>query len=52
MNLVTRIEMKVREDGADILSYTFSNLSEASEMLAFLKDFLPEATFVIQPLRH
>lgn len=47
-----RVEMKVRENGADILCYTFGDLTEASEMLTFLKDFLPEATFVIQPLRH
>lgn len=44
--------MKVRDADGEMLSYTFRTMAEASEMLHFLKDFLPEATFVIQPLRH
>ena len=46
------VEMKVRDGEAELLCYTFKSLLEASEMLHFLKDFLPGATFVIQPLRH
>ena len=46
------VEVRVRDSGDEILAYTFNTLGEASEMLNFLKDFLPDATFVIQPLRH
>ncbi|MEO9824897.1 MAG: hypothetical protein ABJF50_10835 [Paracoccaceae bacterium] len=46
------VQMRVEDAGEVELEYTFSSLSEASEMLAFLKDFFPSATFLIQPLRH
>lgn len=46
------VQMRV-EDGDDtVLEYTFATLREASEMLSFLKDFFPSATFLIQPVRH
>lgn len=44
--------MKVREGEEEILSYTFKTVSDASEMLHFLKDFLSDATLVIQPLLY
>ncbi|MFT7311220.1 MAG: hypothetical protein ACI853_001717 [Paracoccaceae bacterium] len=47
-----RVEMKVHDGGENILAYTFGSLAEAASMRAYLKDFFPQATFVIQPLRH
>lgn len=47
-----RVEMRVEEDGEEILRYSFRTLREASEMFAFLLEFFPEGTFLIQPLRH
>lgn len=52
MQMDRMIEMRVQDAGEDVLTYTFKTLSEASEMLSFLKDFFPQARFVIQPLRH
>lgn len=46
------VELKVREDGADTLVYTFKTVSEAGEMINFLTDFFPAATFIVQPLTH
>lgn len=46
------IEMSVEQDGEKILHYTFGSIVEASEMLAFLRDFFPDSTFTIQPVRH
>lgn len=46
------VEMKVEDGGEAILHYVFPNISDASEMLAFLKEFFPGGTFIIQPVRH
>lgn len=46
------VELRVREEGEDILVYTFRSLVEAAEMISFLSDFLPRAQFVVQPCRH
>lgn len=46
------VQMRVQDAGETVLEYTFGSLSEASEMLSFLKDFFPAATFLIQPVRH
>lgn len=46
------VEMFVQDGGEDVLYYSFSSIAEASEMLAFLKEFFPSGTFLIQPLRH
>ncbi|MEM1428662.1 MAG: hypothetical protein AAGG09_04315 [Pseudomonadota bacterium] len=47
------VELRVEEEnGQALLVYALRSLGEASEMILFLKDFLPEARFVIQPLRH
>ncbi|MEO0698003.1 MAG: hypothetical protein AAFY84_18135 [Pseudomonadota bacterium] len=46
------VEMHVEEFGETVLEYKFGSLTEASEMLVFLKDFFPSATFLIQPVRH
>ena len=50
--MAIRVELIVRDAGADLLRYNFGSLADASEMLVFLKDFFSEATFIIQPLRH
>ena len=52
MSTTSMIEMNVFDEGENILHYQFGTILEASEMLVFLKDFLPEASFVIRPLRH
>lgn len=46
------VEMRVEDGGEEILHYTFKSLKEASDMLAFLREFFPDGTFLIQPLRH
>ena len=46
------VELHVEEFGECVLEYKFRSLAEASEMLAYLKDFFPSATFLIQPVRH
>ncbi len=46
------LRVRVRERGADQLVYTFRSIAEASEMMAFLKDFFPAATFELAPVRH
>lgn len=46
------VEMRVQEAGERLLEYKFHSIAEAAEMFAFLKDFFPAATFLIQPLRH
>lgn len=46
------VEMRVRDAGEEILVYTFKEPKEAAEMIEFLSDFLPEAEFLVQPLRH
>ena len=46
------IEMKVEDAGKEILCYCFKSVKEASDMFVFLRDFFPDGTFIIQPLRH
>lgn len=46
------IELRVAEDGREILIYKFREIAAAVEMMDFLSGFLPEARFVIQPLPH
>lgn len=46
------IELRVASEGQDVLVYTFRHAAEAAEMMKFLSDFLPEARFLIQPVRH
>ena len=46
------VEVIVREAEEEILHYSFKSIAEASEMLAFLQEFFPSGTFLIQPLRH
>lgn len=46
------IELQVEEFGQTLLEYKFNSVTEASEMLSFLKDFFPLATYLIQPVRH
>lgn len=46
------IQLLVEQDGRTELSYALKDLEAAGEMLSFLRDFFPGATFVIQPLPH
>ena len=46
------VELRVQDAGEDILVYALPGLDEASEMFNFLREFFPEAKFIIQPLRH
>jgi hypothetical protein len=46
------IELRVAEDGTEILIYKFREIAAAVEMMDFLSGFLPAARFVIQPVPH
>jgi len=46
------VELRVEDDGQTVLVYALRSVREASDMMLFLRDFLPEATFIVQPLRH
>lgn len=52
MKMMQHVELRVEDQGELILTYTFTDLRAASEMFAYLKDFFPDGTFIIQPLRH
>ena len=47
-----QVELRVSDEGKEILVYTFESAGEAAEMIHFLTDFLPAAQFVLQPMRH
>ena len=46
------VELRVDQDGETILIYAFKAVSEAAEMFVFLREFFPDARFVVQPLMH
>jgi hypothetical protein len=46
------VELRVAEEGREVLIYTFGKVAEAAEMMNFLSEFLPDARFLIQPVRH
>lgn len=46
------VELRVQENGEDVLVYAFRAIDEAAEMFDFLRDFFPGAKFIIQPLMH
>jgi hypothetical protein len=46
------VELRVADDGREVLVYNFRGTAEAAEMMRFLAEFLPEARFLIQPVRH
>lgn len=46
------IQLLVEQDGRTELSYACRDLAAAGEMFAYLREFFPGATFVIQPLAH
>jgi hypothetical protein len=46
------VELRVAEEGQEILIYRFGKIVDAAEMMRFLAEFLPDARFVIQPLPH
>lgn len=50
--MVQNVELRVRENGTDILVYRFQNATEAAEMIHFLDGMLPDVSFVVQPLTH
>jgi hypothetical protein len=47
-----RVELRVREEGQDILIYNFKTATDAAEMVHFLSDMMPGASFLVQPIRH
>ncbi len=46
------VELRVRDEGEEILVYTFRAIADAAEMIHFLSGFLPRAQFVLQPAPH
>lgn len=46
------LELRVHERGVDQLVYTFRSVQDASEMAAFLREFFPDAEFILMPARH
>ncbi len=46
------VELRIEDQGEDLLVYTFRAIDEAAEMFEFLREFFPSARFVIQPLTH
>lgn len=46
------VELRVADEGREVLVYSFGKISEAVDMMSFLADFLPQACFLIQPVRH
>ncbi|MBF9029966.1 hypothetical protein HKCCE3408_06140 [Rhodobacterales bacterium HKCCE3408] len=50
--MTNAVELRVSEGAEDILVYTFRSAREAGDMIGFLTEFLPEAKFLVQPLRH
>ena len=52
MMSVKRVELRVFDEGKEQLSYIFDSISEAAEMIDFLRDFFPSGRFVLQPPLH
>lgn len=50
--MVGFVELRVRENGKDVLVYTFKSTAAAAEMVHFLSDMMPGASYLVQPLRH
>lgn len=46
------VRLTVRENGEDLLIYTFASLCEAARIHAFVREFFPRADFVLEPLAH
>lgn len=46
------VRFAVREAGEEVLVYHMSSIREATEILAFIREFFPRAEFVFEPLRH
>ena len=46
------VQLRVQTGGEDILVYSMRSVAEAADMVLFLRDFLPEARFVLEPLLH
>jgi hypothetical protein len=46
------VELRVREKNVEILVYSFKNATDAAEMLHFLSDLMPGASYIVQPIRH
>jgi hypothetical protein len=50
--MVGFVELRVRENGKDVLVYTFKSIESAAEMMHFLSGMMPEVSYLVQPLRH
>ena len=47
-----QIRFFVEVDGREEVSYQFDTISEAVEKLDFIKDFFPNARFIMEPVLH
>ena len=52
VTMTRRVELRVRENGSDILVYRLENAAKAAEMIHFLDGMLPDVSFVVQPVTH
>lgn len=46
------VRFSVRRSGEEMLVYHFDTNREAIKMLHFLRDFFPDAQFVVEPALH
>lgn len=46
------VELRVSQDGEEILVYMLKSAKAAAEMIDFLDGMLNDPSFVVQPLRH
>ena len=44
------VRLAVLEASEEKLVYAFETAGEAAEMIAFLREFLPEAEYVVEPV--
>ena len=45
---VRRTQLTVREGGENILVYNFRSVSEATEIFEFIREYFPDAEFVME----
>lgn len=52
MAKVGNVSLTVVQDGRVELNYAAMTIQEALELIQFLRDFMPDAQFTIQPVQH
>lgn len=50
--MMNSVELRVRENGTDILIYHFKTAGAAAEMIHYLDGMLPDMSFLVQPVTH